>query len=137
MVVKGDLKLEIDDQGLEVRVTLVPGDTGADLSLESVLGALAEKKVREGIDTEAIDKALRTIARKKGEAVTFVAAAGQQPRLAEPEGVDFEPLPVPARLSAASGPVLAQAKIGLVLSGFGVVLAFATAWILRVGKFSS
>jgi hypothetical protein len=109
MVVKGDLKLEIDDKGLEVRVTLLPRDGGSDLSLESVLGLLAEKKVREGIDTEAIDRALRTVARKKSEAVSFVAAAGQLPRPPEPEGVDFEPLPIPPRLSAISESILKNA----------------------------
>ena len=109
MVVKGDLKFEIDDKGLEVRATLLPRDGGSDLSLESVLGLLAEKKVREGIDTEAIDRALRTAARKKSEPVSFVAAAGQLPRPPEPEGVDFEPLPIPARLAAISRSVFEKA----------------------------
>ena len=109
MVVKGDLKLEIDEQGLEVRVTIVPDDSGADISLDSLLAMLAEKRVREGIDAEAIEKGLRGLARKKGEPVSFVAAAGVMPRPPEPEGVDFESLPIPPRLDAAARTVLQKA----------------------------
>ena len=68
MAVKGDLKLEIDEQGLEVRVTIVPDDSGADLSPDSLLAMLAEKKVREGIDTEAIEKGLRDPCPQEGRA---------------------------------------------------------------------
>jgi hypothetical protein len=110
MVVKGDLKLEIDEQGLEVRVTIVPNDSGADLSLDSLLATLAEKRVREGIDTEAIEKGLRTLARKKGEPVSFVAAAGVMPRLPEPEGVEFESLSIPPRLATVARTVLQKSS---------------------------
>jgi uncharacterized protein (DUF342 family) len=109
MFVKGDLKLEIDEQGLEVRVTIVPDENGADLSVESLLAVLDKKRVREGIDTEAIEKAFRALSRKKAEPVSFVAAAGVLPRPPEPEGVDFEPLPIPQRLEKVSETVLAKA----------------------------
>lgn len=108
MTVKGDLKLEIDEQGLEVLVTIVPDENGADLSLDSVLATLAEKKVREGIDTEAIEKAFRALARKK-DPVSFAAAAGTPPRPPEPEAVEFEPLPIPPRLEATATAVLQKA----------------------------
>ncbi|HVP18422.1 MAG TPA: flagellar assembly protein A [Spirochaetia bacterium] len=106
MHVKGDLKLEIDERGLEARITIVPNDGGEELSTESLLAVLDEKKVREGIDTDAIDAALRTLARRKGEPVSFVAAAGVMPRAPEPETVDFEPCPIPLRLEKVARAVL-------------------------------
>ena len=109
MNVKGDLKLQIDDKGLEARVTIVPNDTGSELSVDSVLAILGEKRVREGIDTDAIDKAMRFLARRKGDPVSFVAAAGVMPRPPEPETVDFEPCPIPPRLESIARAVLARA----------------------------
>jgi uncharacterized protein len=109
MVVKGNLKLDIDEQGLEARVTILPDETGADLSVEGVLAALEKKRVRAGIDTEAIEKAFRTLTRKKAEPVVFVAAAGVLPRPPEPEGVEFEPHAIPKRLENVAGIVLAKA----------------------------
>ncbi len=109
MNVKGDLKLQIDDKGLEARVTIVPNDTGSELSVDSVLAILGEKRVREGIDTDAIDKAMRFLARRKGDPVSFVAAAGVLPRPPEPETVDFEPCPIPPRLESIARAVLARA----------------------------
>ena len=79
MALKGDLKLEIDEQGIEVRITITPDENGADISTESLMAILAEKKVKSGIDTGAIDRAFRGLARKKTDPVTFVAAAGVPP----------------------------------------------------------
>jgi hypothetical protein len=109
MIVKGDLKLDMDEQGLEVRVLIVPGESGEDLSVESVLTVLEKKHVREGIDTEAIEKAFRTLARKKGEPVSFVAAKGIPPRPPEPEAIDFESLPIPPRLERVAKTVFSRA----------------------------
>jgi len=109
MPVKGDLKLEIDEQGVEVRITITPDENGADITPESILSLLAEKKVRAGIDSAAVDKALRTFARKNAEPVSFVAAAGVPPRPAEPESVVFEALPIAPRLAAVARTVLKTA----------------------------
>ena len=76
MALKGDLKLEIDEQGIEVRITVTPDENGADITIESIMAILSEKKVKSGIDAGAIDRAFRGFARKKTEPVTFVAAAG-------------------------------------------------------------
>jgi uncharacterized protein (DUF342 family) len=109
MTPKGELKLEIDENGIEVRVTILPQEKGEDLSVEGLLALLEKKRVREGIDTEAIEKAFRTLARKKGDPVSFVAAAGVRPRAPEPETVELEQLPVPQRLEKIAETVLAQA----------------------------
>jgi hypothetical protein len=109
MNVKGDLKLEFDEQGLEARVTIVPSETGAAVSVDSLLALLDEKKVREGIDTEAIEKGLRSAARRKGEPVSFVAAAGVMPRPPEPETVEFDECPIPARLEGTARGVAQKA----------------------------
>ena len=109
MNIKGDLKLEIDGQGLSVRVLIVPGENGEELSEEGLLAVLDKKRVREGVDTEAIEKAFRTLARKRDEPVSFVAAAGVLPRPPEPESVDFEPLPIPPRLEKVAETVFARA----------------------------
>jgi len=98
MTVKGNPNLEIDEQGIEVRITILPDENGTEISLESILAMLAEKKVRAGIDSAAIDKALRTLARKKADPITFIAAAGTPPLAPSPETVLFEPLPIPSRL---------------------------------------
>ncbi|MGO9310473.1 MAG: FapA family protein [Spirochaetia bacterium] len=109
MALKGDLKLEIDELGIEVRITITPDENGADISPESLMAVLTEKKVRSGIDSGAIEYAFRTLARKKTEPVTFVAAAGVPPQPGAPESVVFEPLPVPERLAALADRVLKTA----------------------------
>jgi len=109
MSVKGELNLEIDELGLEVRVTITPGEKGGEITTDSLKVALAEKKVRAGIDSEAIDRAFRTLLRKKTEPVTFVAAAGTPPQPGTPESALFETLPVPPRLGAVARAVLEKA----------------------------
>jgi hypothetical protein len=109
MNVKGELKLEFDEQGVEARVTIVPGPTGTELSVDSVLAILEEKRVREGIDTEAIEKGLHAAARHKGEPVSFIAAAGVIPRAPEPDTVEFELCPIPPRLETTARNVLQKA----------------------------
>ncbi|HTP58724.1 MAG TPA: flagellar assembly protein A, partial [Spirochaetia bacterium] len=109
MNVKGDLKIEFDEQAIEARVTILPSETGKDISVDSILSALGEKKVRDGIDTDAVDKALRSLARHKGEPVSFVAATGVMPRAPEPEIAEFQPCPIPDRLSEAARSVLGRA----------------------------
>ncbi len=109
MHVKGDLKLEIDKQGLEARVTIVANPRGADLSTASLLAMLDGKKVREGIDTEAIDKGIRSLARGTGEPVSFVAAAGVLPQPPGAEEIDFEANPIPPHLSGIARAVLSKA----------------------------
>jgi uncharacterized protein (DUF342 family) len=109
MTVRGDLNLEIDEQGIEVRITIVPDENGAEISPESLQALLAEKKVRAGIDSEAIDKAFRTLLRKKNDPVSFIAAAGTPPQLPTPESVQFEISPIPPRLALIARSVLAAA----------------------------
>ena len=104
--VKGNLNLEIDELGIEVRITITPDPNGADITPESLAALLGEKKVRSGIDSAAIDRGFRTLAQARTEPVTFVAAAGVPPRPATPEIVVFEPLPVPERLGAVARKVL-------------------------------
>ena len=106
MALKGDLKLEIDEHGIEVRITITPDENGADLTTESIMAMLTEKKVRSGIDTAAIDRAFRGLARKKTDPVTFIAAAGIAPQPPAPESVVFEALPLPERLTKVAGTVL-------------------------------
>ena len=91
--VKGNLNLEIDELGIEVRVTITPDVNGADITAESIGAVLGEKKVRSGIDPAAIDRAFRALAKGKTEPVTFVAAAGVPPKPGTPETVVFESLP--------------------------------------------
>jgi len=107
MAIKGDLKLEIDEQGIEVRITITPDEGGGDITPESIAAVLNEKKVRSGIDSEAVDKAFRAIARKKTEPLTFVAAAGAAPQPGTPESVTFEECRIPERLAAIAQRVLA------------------------------
>jgi uncharacterized protein (DUF342 family) len=107
--VKGNLNLEIDEQGLEVRVTITPDVNGADITTESIAAVLREKKVRSGIDSAAIDRAFRALAKGKTEPVTFVAAAGIPPTPGTPETVVFEPLQVPDKLGAVCRKVLETA----------------------------
>jgi uncharacterized protein len=111
MAVQGVLQLEIDELGLQVRVTITPDGNGTELSPESIQAALAEKQVRSGIDTAAIDKAFRALARKKAEPASFVAAVGTPPQAAEPESIEFEPHPVPERLSSVAAAVLEAAPV--------------------------
>jgi len=107
--IRGDFSLEIDELAIEARVAITPDEAGVELTPDSVVAFLREKGVREGIDDGAIEKAFRTLARKKGERVSFVAAAGTPPQPSEPEAVDFQKLEVPPRLGTAARSVLARA----------------------------
>jgi hypothetical protein len=109
MTIKGDINLEIDEQGIEVRITITPDENGAEISPESLLAMLAEKKVRAGIDSEGIDRAFRTLSRKKADPVSFIAAAGTPPQSAIPETVLFEALPIPSRLEQIARSALESA----------------------------
>jgi len=109
MSIRGDFSLEIDELAIEARVTITPDENGVELTPESVVAFLREKGVREGLDLEAIEKGFRTFARKRGERVSFVAAAGTRPQPPEPEAVDVAALEVPPRLAAAARAVLARA----------------------------
>jgi uncharacterized protein (DUF342 family) len=99
MAVKGNLNLEIDEQGIEVRITITPDENGADITAEGIAALLTGKQVKVGVDSEAVDRALRTLAKKKTEPVSFVAAAGAAPHPAIAESILFEPSPIPDRLS--------------------------------------
>jgi hypothetical protein len=109
VTIRGILALEIDEPAVEARVTIVPDAGGQEITAESIVALLREKGAREGIDTEAIEKGLRALARRKGETVAFVAAAGIPPTPPEPEVVEFAPLPVPPRLADAAREALARA----------------------------
>ena len=107
--IRGDFSLEIDELAIEARVTITPDESGVELTPESVVAFLREKGVREGLDLEAVEKGFRTLARKRGERVSFIAASGTPPLPPEPERVDVAPLEVPARLAAAARAVLGRA----------------------------
>jgi uncharacterized protein len=109
MPIKGNLELDIDEQGVEVRITITPDPAGADITAESLQAILSEKKVRTGISADAIDRALRALARKSADPVSFIAASGVPPQPATPETVAFEPCPIPERLTAVAAKVLEQA----------------------------
>ena len=109
MSVRGDLRLEIDEQAIEARVTNTPDENGAEITPESLLALLREKGVREGVNSEAIEKAFRSLQRKKDQAVSFVAAAGTPPRPPEPETVEFAQAAIPPRLEATARAVLGRA----------------------------
>ncbi|HET6450455.1 MAG TPA: flagellar assembly protein A [Spirochaetia bacterium] len=109
MAIKGNINLEIDEQGIEVRVTITPDPNGADITTEGIANLLNERQVRAGIDSTAIDRALRTLAKKKTEPVSFVAAAGTPPQAGTPESILYEPCPIPERLAAVAARVLESA----------------------------
>ncbi len=109
MAVKGNLNLEIDEQGVEVRITLTPDENGADITMDGIQALLAEKNVRQGIDAQAMDRAMRALARNRTEPVSFIAAAGTPPQPPAPETVAFEPCPIPERLAAVARRVLEAA----------------------------
>jgi uncharacterized protein (DUF342 family) len=107
-VVRGNIRLDIDELGVEARVTITPDAGGAELSPEVIARILSERGIREGIDAPQIEKAFRTIA-KKHEALTFTVAQGVPPRSAEAEGIIMEPPAVPEDLRAAAERVLSRA----------------------------
>lgn len=108
MSVKAEVKLDIEELGLEARVTLTPSAKGHEVSPEAVLSLLRQKGVKEGVALEAIEKACRSLA--PGKPLTFVAARGVPPRPAEVEKFTFEAAAVPPRLQAAANEALARAK---------------------------
>ncbi|HUJ76980.1 MAG TPA: flagellar assembly protein A, partial [bacterium] len=110
MAVKGNLNLEIDEQGVEVRISLTPDENGGDLTVEGIRTLLAEKNIRQGVDLDAIDRAMRSLARGRSEPVTFVAANGVRPEPPSPETIVFEPLSIPDRLAGTARAVVARAR---------------------------
>ena len=104
---RGELRLEFDDPALQARVTVVPREDGSELSPDSVVAALKKKNVRAAVDADAVERAFRTLGRKRDETVSFVAASGTAPLPPEAEAVSFEELPIPQRLAAIAPRVLA------------------------------
>jgi len=109
MSVKAQLSLEIDQQGLEAKVTITPSAQARLVDPDSVLDLLKEKGVKEGVLREEIERAFRAVLRKPGEPLAFVAARGSPPRPAEPEQAAFQPLAIPPRLQALAQEALARA----------------------------
>lgn len=109
MSIRAQLKLEIDESGLEARVTVTPAAQASLIDEASILDLLRSKFVNEGILKPEIEKALRTLERKRGETLSFVAARGIPPEPAEPEKTVFQPLDIPPRLQALAREVLARA----------------------------
>ncbi len=107
-VIKGNLKLEIDELGVEARVSVTPDAEGAEVSPETVMTLLAEKGVREGIDVEGIERAFRQLARKRSP-LSFIAASGTPPKPAEPEGVVLEPMAIPENLKETAERIVKNA----------------------------
>ncbi|HTZ51132.1 MAG TPA: flagellar assembly protein A, partial [Spirochaetia bacterium] len=110
MAVKGNLNLEIDEPGVEVHITLTPDENGTDLTVDGIRTLLAEKNIRQGVDLDAIDRAMRSLARGRKEPVSFLAAAGVRPEPPSPETIAFESCPIPERLAATARAVLARAR---------------------------
>ncbi len=106
---KADVALAIDRLGLEAVVTLTPSAGGVEVTAEAIVALLRARGVKEGFVPEAAEKAVRTLLRKPGEPVRFVAARGLPPHPLEPERFTFEPLAVPARLQAFARTFLAEA----------------------------
>jgi uncharacterized protein (DUF342 family) len=109
MSVRAQLNLEIDQQGLEAKVTIAPFAQARPVDPDAVLDLLKGKGVKEGVLREEIERAFRTSLRKPGESVSFVAARGTPPRPAEPEQPAFEPLAIPPRLQTLAREVLDRA----------------------------
>ena len=107
---KADVKLQIDQLGLEAVVTLTPSAGGVEVTGESVVALLRARGVKEGFLPEATEKAIRALQRKPAEPVRFVAARGVPPHPLESERFAFEPLAVPARLEAFARTFLAEAR---------------------------
>jgi uncharacterized protein (DUF342 family) len=107
-VVKGNLKLEIDELGLEARITIIPDPNGAEISSDVVQAIMTEKGIKHGIENEEIDRAFRTLTRKR-EPLTFSAARGIPAVAAQPEGIIIDPFSLPDDLKALSEKVLAPA----------------------------
>lgn len=111
MKIKGNLGLELDEQGLQARITVTPDGNGAELSPEGILALLKEKGVKEGINADAVDKAFRTLAKKRTEPLSFVAAQGAMPLAPTPEATAVEPFLVPEGLKGVRDALLAAAGI--------------------------
>ena len=58
---KADVRLEIDQLGLEAVVTLTPSAGGAELTGEAIVALLRAKGVKEGLLPEATEKAVRAL----------------------------------------------------------------------------
>ncbi len=112
-VIKGNLKLEIDEMGLEARVSIAPDPGGADITPDLVRALLREKGVTQGIEAGEIDRMFRMLERK-GEAMSFAAARGIPAVDAQPEGFVLEPFTLPEELSAAVKTVLSHAPAPVV-----------------------
>lgn len=108
MSLKAKLNFEIDKQGLEARVSIMPMPQANLADADSVLALLRNNGVKEGILKEEIEKAFRTLARKR-EPLSFVAARGTPVQAAEPEKAVFEPLAIPPRLQAVAQEALGRA----------------------------
>jgi hypothetical protein len=118
--ITGSVQIEIDGSGLEARLIYTPDEGGEAWNREKINSLFERNHITEGIQTEEIDKLLKSAAKKRsGEAVTVVGARGIPVEEAQDEEVEWDELSVPDDLSenvervllAAGEPEIIQTRI--------------------------
>lgn len=97
-VITGNLRLEVDELGLEVRLTFIQDPDGPEWQKEKILNLLEQKGIEQGIDQAALDNFPSEIEKHKGKPYSFTVARGIAPEEAEPARVKVEDLDIPEDL---------------------------------------
>ncbi len=100
----------IDDTRLEAKISFKVRPDGREWNKDQLLRFAAEKGIKEGIDSEALENFLLEASKKTAsEDYTFVIAKGTPPVAPEKEEIKWEKFEIPERLLKYSRMVLSNA----------------------------
>jgi len=107
LAIRGEIKLLIDELGLEAAFHFNPDQAGAEWGSDGLTRMLAEARIA-GVPGRRIDEILQSFAKSKQAAVEVVAR-GQAPEAGLPEYAEWADLPTPPEFQAFADETIAAA----------------------------
>ena len=99
--IKGNLKIEVDELGLEAKITFTRDEGGAEWNQQKILALLERKEIISGVDRYEIETFAGIVA-KRDEPYTFIVARGIAPEPGTSARFSIEEAGLPAELREAA-----------------------------------
>ncbi|PKL26060.1 MAG: hypothetical protein CVV47_02715 [Spirochaetae bacterium HGW-Spirochaetae-3] len=106
-MVRGDMKLLVDEFGLEAAFRFTPSNDGPEWNADGLARLLAEARVA-GVQGRRLEEALQNFAKAREPAIEVVAR-GQSPELGTPEDAEWSDLRTPPEFLAFEDKTIAEA----------------------------
>ncbi len=119
-IFKGNLKLEIDEAGLEARLYLAPDSEGAEWTKDKILTLLNNKKITEGVDLKGLNdffsQGENLFPKETGarEPLTLIIARGTAPEDSEPARLRIDNLSITPDLQKDADRVINKNRAPLI-----------------------